>query len=41
MGQGSKSVKMRQKDSRRKMQARKKRQIETAKAEAKQRKMGR
>lgn len=40
MGQGSKSIKMRQKESRRKMQARKKRQIEAAKAAAKQAKMG-
>ncbi len=34
MGQGSKSTKMRQKESRRRLIARKKRQIETAKAEA-------
>jgi len=40
MGKGSKTIKMRQKDSRRKLVARKKRQIEDAKAAAKQAKMG-
>lgn len=40
MGKGSKTVKMLQKERRRKRMARERRQIETAKQEAKQRKMG-
>jgi hypothetical protein len=40
MGKGSKTTKMRQKESRRKLISRKRRQVETAKQEAKQRKMG-
>jgi hypothetical protein len=40
MGRGSKSVKMRQKDSRRAKQKREARQIATAKEEARRKKMG-
>lgn len=38
MGKGSKSTKMRQRESRNKLKERKARQIETAKAEARERK---
>lgn len=40
MGKGTKTIKLLQKERRKKLLSRKRRQIETAKAEAKQRRMG-
>ena len=40
MGKGTKTVKMLQKERRKKLISRKRRQVETAKADAKQRRLG-
>ena len=40
MGKGTKTVKMLQKERRKKLMSRKRRQVETAKAEAKQQRLG-